>query len=282
MPEEEKTEEVKNAASVIYSNITQVHLAQENFGHAFNRARQAIRLNPKNHKAYYRASMALYRVHKYQHAFMVLRKGLSVLTSEASKAERTAMLELGKKVVTNWRREEEAHNAKKERKRIAEEQRLAEKTALDTVLAKRKINVGISQFSNTDAGYTGKIYVDAKKQLHFPVVMLYPEAQQSDFLQDVDEYTTFADILGMMFPPNVPGAPWDTKGDYVVGNLEVYVKVGESQSWAEDTLRVDAEKGEKIPIKTSTSIGHALTAACKKGYVVPGFPTFCVAPIKKK
>ena len=273
-------EEFPKAVSIIHSNIAQCHLLLENFGHAFSECKKAIHLDNNNHKAYYRAATALNRVHKYQHAFMVLRKGMC-LQLEKDSPERKAMVELAKKIITNWKREEDYQRAKAERKRAAEAVVQAEKAALDAVLAKRKINVGISQFSNTDAGYKGKLYVDEKKKLHFPVVLLYPDAHQSDFLQDVDEYVTFNDIFKMLFPPHAPAPAWDTRGEFVVGNLEVYVKVGESQSWAEDTLRVDADAGEKFAFNPSVAIGHALTSACKKGYVVPGFPTFCVRPIKK-
>eukprot|EP00461_Guttulinopsis_vulgaris_P000557 UN00557 len=74
------------------------------------------------------------------------------------------------------------------------------------------------------AQYNGKIYVGPKKELHFPVVFLYPILGQSDFLQDVDEYTTIQDMLNLLFPVGGQPAPWDKGHQYKQGNMQVWVK----------------------------------------------------------
>ena len=59
--------------------------------------------------------------------------------------------------------------------------------------------------------------------LIFPAFFLYPQYAQSDIVPNFHEDTTFADQLATMFPPNAPAPDWDTKHEYVMGKLSVYV-----------------------------------------------------------
>ena len=57
---------------------------------------------------------------------------------------------------------------------------------------------------------------------HWPVMFVYPEARQTDEVQDVRETDTFADHLDVMFPSDAPGMPWDPSGAYRRAALELW------------------------------------------------------------
>ncbi|WVF67084.1 hypothetical protein IAT40_001829 [Kwoniella sp. CBS 6097] len=69
--------------------------------------------------------------------------------------------------------------------------------------------------------------------LIFPVFLLYPTYGQSDFITHFHEDTSFEDHLNVMFPsssnPQVPYADWDSKREYSVSNLVVYVETAEKR-----------------------------------------------------
>jgi len=58
--------------------------------------------------------------------------------------------------------------------------------------------------------------------LAWPVVLLYPEAMQSDVIEDWDENTTVREQLDHVFGSASPGPGWDSNGDYTKDRVELY------------------------------------------------------------
>jgi len=97
---------------------------------------------------------------------------------------------------------------------------------------KRNIAIG-KVLSNAKQQYEGDIYLDDKDQsLHFPVLFLYEEYHQSDWIADFNENHTFEEHLSYMFPSKNPEesqadfAPWDVDHRYFLEDLEIYVEMG--------------------------------------------------------
>lgn len=58
----------------------------------------------------------------------------------------------------------------------------------------------------------------------FPVLFLYPQHNQTDFISDFHEDTTIGDHLEQMFPLEARGSlPWDPSGQYISRDLVSYV-----------------------------------------------------------
>ena len=87
---QQKTDD-KLANSIYYSNRAAVHLAlgiictfsllistKENYGHTIEDCKEAIKLNDKNIKAYYRAARASFMLEKYQQSLTFCNLGLQV------------------------------------------------------------------------------------------------------------------------------------------------------------------------------------------------------------
>ncbi|XP_048457652.1 tetratricopeptide repeat protein 4 isoform X2 [Rhincodon typus] len=77
------------------------------------------------------------------------------------------------------------------------------------------------------------VHLDENGNLSWPVLFLYPEYEQMDFISAFHEDTRFIDHLSVMFGENLP--PWDTEKKYKPNNLELYFE-GEQ---GEDLFQVD-------------------------------------------
>ncbi|KAF7202677.1 tetratricopeptide repeat protein 4 isoform X2 [Nothobranchius furzeri] len=65
-----------------------------------------------------------------------------------------------------------------------------------------------------------QVFLDQQGLLHWPVLFLYPEHQQTDFISAFCENTCFRDHLTVMFGEELP--PWDTDRKYHPQNLQLY------------------------------------------------------------
>ncbi len=59
-------------------------------------------------------------------------------------------------------------------------------------------------------------------RLVWPVLFLYPEHGETDFVEEFDEGASFSDHLEVMFGGGVEDAPWDREGKYRAPNLRLY------------------------------------------------------------
>ncbi|CAH8625735.1 unnamed protein product [Schistosoma mattheei] len=67
-------------------------------------------------------------------------------------------------------------------------------------------------------------YVDSLGKFHWPILFMYPEFGQTDFLRDVIESSMIIDCLKLVFDVNQPPPPWDPKRLYSLEDdaIEVY------------------------------------------------------------
>jgi len=272
-PEKDVESELK---ATIYNNRAQCHLGLENYGYTVRDCQKAISFNAALPKAFYRASTALFKLHKFAPAFVMCRQGLQRV--ERGSAEQKQLIALARQIVPVWKRADDAERARLAKRKAEAEEKAAREAKLAAVLKKRGVTIGEAQFRESAGQYDAKPYVDEKNAVHWPVTFLYPEASQSDYFADVSENATINDLLKQLFPPLGASPPWDAAGEYVCGKIEVYVMLGAAESILEDSLRVDADKGTKVTIPAASTIDHALGALSKKGYIVPGVPTFCIKP----
>uniref|UniRef100_A0A3P8WM44 Tetratricopeptide repeat domain 4 n=1 Tax=Cynoglossus semilaevis TaxID=244447 RepID=A0A3P8WM44_CYNSE len=68
-----------------------------------------------------------------------------------------------------------------------------------------------------------QVFQDEHGQLHWPVLFLYPEHQQSDFISAFCENSCFIDQLVVMFGEELP--PWDVDRKYYPQNLQVQIPI---------------------------------------------------------
>jgi hypothetical protein len=111
------------------------------------------------------------------------------------------------------------------------------------------------------------------KQIHWPVLFLYDEYHQSDFIKDFCEEDTFQQHLQVMFPED-HFVEWDIEKKYVWKNIEIYFIANQVEplwSDSEETKSTPKKRKRKIRVKQTTTLKQVLQ---HKECVVPGFPVF--------
>ena len=95
------------------------------------------------------------------------------------------------------------------------------------------------------------------------MLLLYPEAAQSDFVQDVSEHDLLIDHLLEMFGEHAENSPpWDSERAYRAKKLNAYV------SFPSD----DDEREVWSALRVDTPLGMQLVQKHRLGYEVPGIP----------
>lgn len=103
-----------------------------------------------------------------------------------------------------------------------------------------------------------QVFLDEQGSLHWPVLFLYPEHQQSDFISAFCDNSCFIDHLAVMFGEELP--PWDTDRKYHPQNLELFFE--------------DEEKETLHQVNPETSLLKVLQH--KRFFVKAGTPSFIV------
>ena len=211
----EEIQKQRETLEALYVNRAACHLTLKNYRSCWTDCAGALRLNPKNIKAYFRSAKALLAVDRIEEADDVCARGLSLDESNKSLREvADAIIKRAKEIDAKRKRDAE---------RIATEKRRAYliKAALkarniptrETAQPPEMEDAGIALVPDPD---------DPRSSLAFPTVLLYPLDLESDFIKAFNEMQTLEDHLGYVFP-----LPWDTKGKYTVAGVECYVETKE-------------------------------------------------------
>ncbi|KFZ47798.1 Tetratricopeptide repeat protein 4, partial [Antrostomus carolinensis] len=97
------------------------------------------------------------------------------------------------------------------------------KLVLEPANEEEEISDGLAEISldgfHSDNATGAKVHLDADGNLNWPVLFLYPEHEQTDFIAAFHENSRFIDHLMVMFA-ELP--PWDLERKYLPSNLELY------------------------------------------------------------
>ena len=259
------------ANSIYHSNRAAVLLRLKRYQGAIDACLAALENNPGNIKAFYRATKGHLGLGNLEMALRLGQAGL--LAAEDEKGGIAAAKELALLVA----KIDDDIKAKAK----AEEEAAAAKAAIDAALANRGVDVGPPLFERADGTIdVAKIdFVDRSvgDMLQFPVLLLYPEAGQTDFIQTFGELDSFADHMTELYPPAGECAPWDTQGAYTIDSIALYalpciVPPNDPKAKKAYNKRV-ARKIKPSRIDLSANL---LTAITTTGYVLPDIPTFHV------
>jgi len=188
-----------------------------------------LKLNPSNVKAHYRSASALFALDKVHEAIDVCYRGLQIDPQNA------ALQKLSTKVQARVKVKNQQDRAKKTQ--VARLRR--EKATLYAALKSRNINMrGTAKPPDMDDAeiHLTPDPLSPASTLVFPVLLLYPMHNQSDFIKVFAEKDPIVDHLTYIMP-----LPWDAKGEYTFENVDCYmdtvsgglVKVGKKKSLLE-------------------------------------------------
>ncbi|XP_072366792.1 tetratricopeptide repeat protein 4 [Scyliorhinus torazame] len=232
---------------ILHTNRAAAQFYLGNNRSALNDVIEARKLKPNHLKAIIRGILCHIELKNYSKAIAWCDEGLQFEPKEKQLIELRASADKQKRV--------EERNVRKTKLREKKERVQAE--ALMKAIEERKIKLFQpqelpSQNSDDDEGDDKEedrvlktllfdginsengivVHLDENGNLNWPVLFLYPEYEQMDFISAFHEDTRFIDHLSVMFE-NFP--PWDTEKKYKLNNLELYFE----DEQREDLYQVD-------------------------------------------
>lgn len=204
----------KELEEVCYVNRALCNLELKNHRSTTLDCASALRLNPKNVKAYYRSSLALFALDKLAEASDACTRGLTIDPSNA------ALKGFATKIEARHTSLSAIEQKKREREQRAQKEKFMLKTAL------RARNIRMRNTAQPPEMEDASIHLSPDpiaptSTLMFPVVLLYPLHLQSDFVKAFSETDTVPNHLEYIFP-----LPWDEKHEYMLGSVEFYMETG--------------------------------------------------------
>ncbi|KAI0890323.1 TPR-like protein [Annulohypoxylon maeteangense] len=232
----------------LYVNRAACHLELRNYRSCWLDGAAALRLNPKNVKAYYRSARAFLAVGRIEEADDACARGLEI--DEGNKP----LKGVAQDIVT--KHGEITAKQKKESERLAKEKR--RETLVKASLQARFIKTRTT--AQPPEMEDAKLQLvpdpdDPRSSLSFPTVLLYPAHLQSDFVKAFNEMDTLADHLAYIFP-----LPWDTAQEYTLAGVECYM----------ETLTGGLVKvGKKVPLLKALSGNVEVVDEVVRLFVLP-------------
>lgn len=208
-----RAEYVFRVADYSLSRI-KAYIGAENYRSTTLDCGSALRLNPKNIKAYYRSSLALFALDKLAEASDACTRGLIIDSSN------DALKGLATKIEGRQTSLMVIEQKKQEREQRAQK----EKFMLHTALRARNIrtrNTAQPPDMEDASIHLSPDPIAPTSTLMFPVVLLYPLHLQTDFVKAFSETDTVVNHLEYIFP-----LPWDEKREYTLGSVEFYMETG--------------------------------------------------------
>lgn len=196
----------------LYANRAACQLELRNFRSCTLDCAAALRLNPRNAKALYRSGRALLALDRVAEADDACARGLGL--DGANAALRGLAEDIARRhaqVTARQRQEDE---------RVAREKRRA--MLLRAVLKAR--NIRTRKTEQPPEMEDARVQLvpdpdDARSELSFPTVLLYPTDLESDFIKSFAQTQSLAQHLEYIFP-----LPWDEKGAYTADGVECYME----------------------------------------------------------
>jgi len=197
---------------ICLANRAAANLELQNYGSVLRDCGEALKLNPNNVKAHYRAACALTALQRWEEAVILTQKGL---TLDPTNPPFQSLLNKAK---SGFAKAEERHLAEQR----LQEQKLREATALRLALRNLGVKTRQSETTNRPDLEGHKIKLLEEGKLVFPVIVLYPLTAQSDFIPTWREDETVEERLGMQVLAEPP--PWDGKSEYNWKGVEVFME----------------------------------------------------------
>ncbi|SPN98606.1 related to hsp90 chaperone complex associated protein CNS1 [Cephalotrichum gorgonifer] len=209
---EEEIAQQKKVLEALYINRAASHLELGNYRSCWLDCAAALRLNPKNVKAWYRSAKALLKVDRIEEADDACARGLAL--DPDNKALRGVADDIIKRneFVQKRKKLQEAREASERRK----------KEVLAAAIKARGVRMRKTDKPPEMEDARVKLVPDEedpRSTLVFPTMLFYPLHFETDFIKAFNEQETLGDHLSYVFP-----LPWDTKGEYTAAKVECYVE----------------------------------------------------------
>ncbi|KAM4806863.1 tetratricopeptide repeat protein 4 [Urocitellus parryii] len=213
--------------AVLYTNraAAQYHLG--NFRSALNDVMAARKLKPCHLKAIVRGALCHLELKHFAEAVNWCDEGLQIDAKEkklleirikADKLKRTEQRDV-RKAKLKEKKEQNQNEALLQAIKARNIRLISEAAGEDEDSASEGIGEIFLDGLSSENPYGARLSLDDQGRLSWPVLFLYPEYAQSDFISAFHEDSRFIDHLMVMFG-EIPA--WDSEQKYRPDNLEVY------------------------------------------------------------
>ena len=296
------TPEVRALHATLLVNRAAVQLARKNYRKAIRDCRGALRFDGDNLKAHYRAAQALLKLKRYDEAHVHAEAAHALVqASENSKNKALAKCRRGIARGIQQRDAERAAAAKKEAAKNAMMQEIQAGCAarggirmgpclMRLGMEPRSVRPKVFGVVGGSGGSGGGQVANCA--MAWPVMLLYEEHAQHDFVQQVADDTCLRDLLEMVLPEKDGRGggtpPWDEDQKYVCSNVELFFETrcvpafpNDGTPWPTDfPVQTEAQAStgrlrEWVQVPLGLTLLDVLTFP---EYVVPQVVTFHVVP----
>lgn len=239
--------------STLYGNRAAAHLRLGNMRSALNDSLVSVRLNPGNEKSVVRIGECYLYLKDYATCVQYCRKHV-LEHDRLQEVYKRAQKELAL-------REEEAQSKQK----AVEAEAQHRSTLMHLVSKDRGIDVRGDLFSSPHPASSGRhVELSDEGHLMWPVIFVYPEFSQTDFIEYFDEETTFRQQLDQLFGDEADRPAWDHSGKYTPDRL----RIAFPRSHAPDHM---------IPVHLNSTLRHVLASPDYK--LTSSTPVFSVVAV---
>lgn len=258
----------KDIDASLHLNRAAAHFHLSNYRSSLNDSLLAAKLKPDYFKAVFRATECCLKLKRYSDGLEWCDYGLRLdSNSEALVKIRTELVQ-GHKKEERDKRKAEADEKKEQlaiNKLVGAFASRGIKTGIKGKSDGQKITFDLFNVEPCHPAAVGKRVHLVNDSLVWPVLFLYPEFGETDFIQEFHEDSSFSEHLQVMFEEH---PPWDVKKKYTAHNIRMYYE--------------NIESGKLYPVEPHKSLKEILsqeTFSVKAG--TPGFICLVEGVFKK-
>ncbi|KAK3850514.1 hypothetical protein Pcinc_042787 [Petrolisthes cinctipes] len=208
----------------LYNNRAAANSHLGNYRSALKDCEKAFELKPDYMKAVSRAVECATKLKLWDDVFMWCDRGLKLDPGE-QRLKQTRLTAVKEKKLQE---RDQRKKTQEEKRKESDEQSLlntiqARGVRLGTTASKASMSITLSDLEPCHPAAQGsRVHINECNELVWPVMLLYPEYQETDIIQHFSENDRIIDQLEAVFGDNVPPAPWDQQHKYRLQNLHVF------------------------------------------------------------
>jgi len=267
---------VKQFISTCHSNLASVHLSRGKYISALDSCMVALRVWGDNTKAAWRAAKAAIALGRASSALELAELG-SCAGDGGDSASFVPLIREARELLVIQER-----NAAATARMLQD--RASSLGVVREACRERGIQVGPPLFNGMQRT-SARPYVDGDGVLHWPVVLLYPAAGQSDYIEDWPESGTFGELLDVVMSNSGPSLPWDVKGEYISTGCDVFFKSNPCKpipldlAWTQQVLEETPEESwGDVRWVLCPPEAPLVLPLLQPSYVVADLPVFYIVP----
>ncbi|CAD1478675.1 unnamed protein product, partial [Heterotrigona itama] len=203
----------------LYNNRAAAHFMLKNYRSSLNDCKFALKLKPNYVKVLNRAATCCFHIKDYEQCIDFCDRVLDESPTDKIKLHlKSQAVAAGERLKRDKRKQDRL-----EKKLDKEEEELLDiirSRGVNLELIEGKKNPDLKDLEpQVPQIAQSRVHLDIQNKLIWPVMILYPEMQQTDFIQNFHEDTLLLEQLEQLFnePPE-----WDSEERYTIENINVY------------------------------------------------------------